>query len=101
MNLDDSTIVRLIKRRKDERERLAAMEQNLSDTAHQLRKLSEALRNDLDAIQVASSEDALFLDDVRIPYDALKALGKELTELDDLRRQHSDTCLTLSNQGFE
>ena len=96
-------IGRLMERYRDEKSRMERMEVCLRDTALHLRNLADGVENELAGervIEVADTKDALFLNSVRLPGDALRTLGEQLDELDALRKLHSETRLMLSNQGI-
>ena len=94
----------MVRQCRDEKEQIAALEKDIRHTADHLRRISDAFLAELESkqqrIQIADTKDALFLQDVPYPYDLLKTTAEKLEALDELRKQHTQTCNELTNQGF-
>ena len=101
MHMSDENIGYLMRLAKQNKDRIEAIERDIADTAYKMQELANALGAEgYSAVQVADSNDALYVCGVPIPYGALNTLGDQLLELEKLRVEYSHQRTALLNKGY-
>ena len=100
MGMDDATLGRLVRLRKEETCRTEELKAGIMARANQISNLNAALQGDLEAVQVLDDESIYMGHGETFAHDTLDNLTRELQDLRETRNRLNSVNERLAREGF-
>ena len=100
MGMDDATLGKLVRSRKEAAARTEELETSIRARAKQISNLKAALQGDLDRLHVLDDENIYMGQGETFAHDTLKNLTREIRELRETRDRLNSVNDQLASEGF-